>query len=387
MNKESDNRPSLKLRLLIPILLIATWFGLGALGGPYFGRVEEVSEIDLVAFLPESAEATQVSELSAEFRESSALPAIVVFESEDEIDQSTREAIDQFADEAESIDGVIEASPANLSDDELAAIVALSIDDEADTSEVVAEIRQLAEESAEPDSLASYITGPAGFSADLNKAFAGIDGLLLGVALTVVFIILIAVYRSPILPFVVLSTSVLALAAAILVVWQLANADVVQLNGQVQGILFILVIGAATDYSLLYVARYREELHRHKDKLDATLAALKGSIEPIAASGGTVIVGLMCLLLSDLGSNRALGPVGSIGIALAIASALSYLPSMMYLIGRKAFWPNTPKADQASLRQHSANLKKSVWQRVGDLVDQYPRPIWIAVSILSLIHI
>src|SRR5690606_29168506 len=120
---------------------------------------------------------------------------------------------------------------------------------------VVGEIReQIA--GKDQEGLNAYATGPAGFAADLNVAFAGIDGILLVTALTVVFIILIIVYRSALLPVIVLLTSVLALSASILIVFTLAKADIIQLNGQVQGILFILTIGAATDYSLLYVSRF-----------------------------------------------------------------------------------------------------------------------------------
>src|SRR5690606_24549282 len=114
------------------------------------------------------------------------------------------------------------------------------------------------------------------------------------------------------------------------VVWWLAKADVLLLSGQTQGILFILVIGAATDYSLLLVARYREELRHAQDPLTAIRRAVRGSIEPILASGGTVIAGLLCLLLSDLRSNSSLGPVTSIGIVLAMLAALTFLPAVLY---------------------------------------------------------
>src|SRR5690606_1662678 len=175
---------------------------------------------------------------------------------------------------------------------------------------------------AAPEGVTVYVTGPAGFSADLIAGFAGIDGLLLGVALLAVFIILVLVYRSFLLPIAGLSTSLFALCTALLVVWWLAKWEILLLSGQTQGILFILVIGAATDYSLLFVARYREELRSTLDKGAATMRAIKGSIEPIVASGGTVIAGLMCLLLSDLKSNSTLGPVASIGIVFAMLSAL-----------------------------------------------------------------
>ncbi len=133
-----------------------------------------------------------------------------------------------------------------------------------------------------------------------------------------VFIILVIVYRSPLLPVLVLMTSMFALCVALLTVWWLAYAGVVVLNGQVQGILFILVIGAATDYALLYVARFREAIARGARRWDATTQAWRGAFEPIIASGGTVIAGLLCLLLSDLATNRALGPIASIGIAFSV---------------------------------------------------------------------
>lgn len=180
------------------------------------------------------------------------------------------------------------------------------------------------------------------FSRDLQQAFAGIDGLLLAVTLAVVFIILLVIYRSPILPIVTLAGAAGALAVAVLVVWHLADAGLVQMNGQVQGILFILVIGAATDYSLLYIARYREELTKHESAWQATKVAWKNSIEPIIAAGSTVSLGLLCLLASDLGSNRSLGPVGAIGVALAVLTAISFLPAALLLLGRAAFWPKRP---------------------------------------------
>ena len=137
-------------------------------------------------------------------------------------------------------------------------------------------------------------------------------------AFAAVFLILVIVYRSPLLPVIVLGTS-LALCVRAARVVALARADILVLNGQTQGILFILVIGAATDYSLLYIARYREALHTHERKWDATWPALRGSWEPILASGGTVIAGLLMLLASELTSNKILGPVSAIGIAFALA--------------------------------------------------------------------
>ena len=150
-------------------------------------------------------------------------------------------------------------------------------------------------------------------------------------------------------------------------------------RSQTQGILDVLVLGAATDYALLLISRYREELHLHKSRFDAMRIALRGVVEPIVASGSTVIAGLMVLLLSDLSSNRGLGPVGSIGIACAMFAALTLLPSLLVLFGRWIFWPKRPRFD-------SEDEKLSgLWAKVGGLVDRKPKPIWISTALLLVI--
>ena len=208
--------------------------------------------------------------------------------------------------------------------------------------EVVEELRDEVQASA-PEGMQTFVTGPAGLTADLVSAFAGIDGILLLVALGAVFVILLIVYRSLLLPIAVLFTSVFALCAAILLVFGMAKLGWIQLNGQSQGILSILVIGAATDYALLYVARFREALTHTTNRTAAALTAWKNSWEPIVASGATVIIALLCLLFSDLNSNKALGPVAAAGILCSLFAALTLLPALMALLGRAAFWPFRPK--------------------------------------------
>mgnify|MGYP003434217108 FL=1 len=197
--------------------------------------------------------------------------------------------------------------------------------------------------------------------------------------------ILILVYRSLLLPIAVLSTSLFALCVALLTVWWLAKAGVVLLSGQTQGILFILVIGAATDYSLLYVARYREELRVRTDKWTATMRALRGSFEPIVASGGTVIAGLLCLLLSDLKSNSTLGPVASIGIVFAMLSALTLLPALLFAFGRAAFWPRRPKYEPEVVAAEHGVHTTGVWARLGRQIRRRPRVIWIVTTLVLLL--
>lgn len=359
------------------------WLIVAGVGGPFFGRIEEVSTNNLADFLPNSSESAQVQDRLSDFTTADTIPALVVLVRNDALQESDKQYAAQLQTDFTSVVGVAPGiSPPIISEDNQAIQVVVPIDTRSEVKEATEALRAALEKSA-PDGLDHYVAGPAGFSADLSEAFSGIDGILLVVALAVVFVILVLVYRSPILPFIVLSTSIFALAASILAVWFLANEGVIRLNGQVQGILFILVIGAATDYSLLYVARYREELAKFKDKLAATRAAIRGSIEPILASGGTVIIGLLCLLLSDLDSNKALGPVGGIGIVMSMSAALTFLPAMLYAFGRNVFWPYKPKY-QPDLAADVVDQKSGIWVKIAGFVDRRARIIW-AVSLALLL--
>lgn len=382
--KQSKSRVPMWVHFAIPTVLLSLWLGVISFGGPYFGRIDEVSSIDLTTFLPKSADATKVAEESKLFQSQKTLPAIVALTADDNVFDSETELVNKRLESLSELGGVInKPSPLIVAEDKKAAFGIIQLDSNKNIQEMVTEIKR---ELNKPglESVDYKMTGPAGFSADINKAFAGIDGILLVVALAVVFVILLIVYRSLLLPIIVLLTSMAALTAAIFIVWQLANAGMVKLNGQVQGILFILVIGAATDYSLLYVARYREELYRLHSKWEATHAALRGSIEPIIASGSTVIVGLLCLLLSDLESNKALGPVGAIGIVMAMAAAFTFLPVILYAIGRSSYWPMIPKADVKSRKEHERKVERGVWRRVAEFVKRNSRVVWVG-STLGLV--
>lgn len=323
-----------------------------------------------------------MQKLLGEFSDSGVIPAIVLFSSDTALTGDELTFIEGIGDSIASVDGVSDGiSPAIPSDDGKAVEFVVPIEEDG-AGDTVEALRALLVDKT-PVGLSHYVTGPAGFTADLVEAFAGIDGILLLVALAAVFLILLIVYRSPLLPVIVLGTSVFALSASILAVWWLAKAGAVALNGQVQGILFILVIGAATDYSLLYVSRYREALRDHEKRWDATWAAPKSSVEPILASGGTVIVALLCLLFSDLNSNKALGPVGAIGVGLSVVASLTLLPALLLAFGRASFWPLRPKAGSAH-PQIVGEGAKGLWATVGRFVTRRARPIWI-VSVLLLL--
>ncbi|WP_243073917.1 efflux RND transporter permease subunit [Microbacterium sp. SS28] len=381
----AHRRPSRWLRIGIPVVLILVWLVGGSIGGPYFGRVDEVSSNDQSSFLPESADATEVSERLPDFLGDDTIPAVVVVEGEGDLSEDDLAALQDLADEFAALDGVTgDVSPPILSEDGQAAQLFVPIDASGEIGEVVGEMRTTIEDSL-PAGLEGWVTGPAGFTADLVEGFLGIDGLLLGVALLAVFIILVIVYRSPLLPILVLMTSLFALCVALLTVWWLAKAEIFVLNGQVQGILFILVIGAATDYALLYVARFREAIADGETRWDATNRAWRGAFEPILASGGTVIAGLLCLLLSDLATNRALGPIAAIGIVFSVLSALTFLPALLAVVGRAAFWPFIPKGPAAPLPDDLTQPVKGFWPRQARLVARRTRTVWVACTLILLI--
>ena len=380
---QKNARPSLFIRLLLPLAIVIVWLGLSGVGGPYFGKIDEVSSNDLASFLPKNAESTKVADELAKFQTSKDIPALIVTESSSVLNEAQKAEIEQVQNKIAS-SGLAKGTvaPAIFSEDKKAAFLIVPLDSNSEFADVIKELKTTI--AGTSPSLTYHFTGPAMFARDLNKAFAGIDGTLLVVALAVVFIILLIVYRSPLLPIITLMGALFALSTAILVVWHLADAGILQLNGQVQGILFILVIGAASDYALLYIARYREELMHHESPWLATKAAWKASWEPIVAAGGTVTLGLLCLLVSDLGSNKALGPVGGIGVGFSILSALTFLPAALLLFGRAAFWPRRPRYVK-SKRQADYHNSHPAWTKVGALVSRYPRRLWVGLMALLLI--
>lgn len=375
------------LRALLPALLVLIWLGVAGVGGPTFGRLDEVSSNDQASFLPAGAEATAAQEWQNKFRDSAVIPAVIVIENEAVFTPAQLGETAALKDRLEGVQPGSTVIGPIPSEDGQAVQFLVPVPSEGEVKEVVQELRAVLAESA-PAGMQTYVTGPAGLTADLVSAFAGIDGILLLVALSAVFLILLIVYRSLLLPIAVLLTSVFALCAAILLVFGMAKLGWIQLNGQSQGILSILVIGAATDYALLYVARFREALTHTMNRTAAAGVAWKASFEPVLASGATVIIALLCLLFSDLNSNKALGPVAAAGILCALLAALTLLPAMMALLGRSAFWPFRPKLVPDVEREPRLTTglegQKGLWKATGSLVSRRPRIVWVASVLLLL---
>jgi putative drug exporter of the RND superfamily len=370
-----------RLRWLLPAVFVVLWLALGGFGGPYAGKLSEVSKNDNAAFLPKSAEATMAQDEQRTFADRQVLPAVVIAERPSGLTDADRAFLAAGAAKVGGVTGVVGPlpPPTPAPNDDQALSLLVPIDATGNPGDVVVEVRKALEGA--PAGLTVLVTGPAGQIADLVKAFGGIDGLLVLVAGGVVALILLAVYRSPVLPLLVLVSAVFALGLASLVVYLLAKNDVLALNGQSQGILSILVFGAATDYALLLVARFREQLRDTQSRYDAIRIAWRATAEPIIASAGTVILGVLCLLLSDLNSNKGLGPVAAIGIGSALLASMTFLPAALALLGRGAFWPFRPKFGS----EHPET--SGLWGRISRLVGARPRLVWIGTAVFLLIGV
>ncbi|MGX7675625.1 MMPL family transporter [Plantactinospora sp. DSM 117369] len=361
--------------MLLAVLLAVGWLAVGALSTPYPGRLSEVATNDNAAFLPADAEATRGERLAAGFVERQTLPALVVYVRDSGVTDTDRQRVSADAARFATVPGVVPPLPPPIpSADGKALQVIVPVDNaEGDrTREVVSDLRRIAEHGDAGQVV--VVGGPAGLLGDLTEVFSSIDGPLLLVTLAVVLVILLVVYRSPVLWIIPLLAAGLSYALAALAVYFLARSDVITLNGQAQGILTVLVFGAGTDYALLLIARYREELCRHHDTVAAMRAAWRGAAPAIFASGGTVIAGLLCLLLSSLSSNQALGPVAAVGIGATLVVMLTFLPALLLLGGRWAFWPRSPYVE------HAATVGR-LWKPVAHFIARRARLVWVLTTL------
>lgn len=386
--------------LWIAIITVIAWLSIAGVAGPMFGKLSTVQKNDNTDFLPTNAESYKFTKAYEDYAPSSdrSIPALVLFLGE--IDEQKIAIANGFLQTlpAKSVedtdkkigDYLIPGAPifAFPSQDGKAILGSLSFDagkiadqigKEPALPLVIDSIRNYTEEFANTGGFETHVTGFAAIFADLFKAFGGIDSTLLYWTLGIVALILIVVYRSPILWILPLFSALMAESLAGGVIYTLAKNEILTLDGQSQGILSVLVIGAATDYALLLIARYREELHHHESRYESMKIALRGVVEPIIASGMTVTMGLLVLILSELKNNRSLGPVGAIGIVASMITILTLLPALLVLFGRWVFWPRIPKHDDVD------DKLTGIWSKVANSTAKNPRKYAVATSIILLI--
>ncbi|MUH48964.1 MAG: MMPL family transporter [Actinobacteria bacterium] len=383
------------------MVVIFIWLGASGVFGPLFGSLSTVQENDNSAFLPQNAESTQASKVITKFSADQAqtIPTLVLYLGE--VDGAKIAGLNAHLATLGSTPILGSEIPISKyltpgqaifafpSEDKKALLVNLPLTFESAQDllpnkkpvlpEIIKTLRADSATYAKASGLTANVTGVGALLGDLFGAFGGIDSSLLLTTLGVVAFILIIVYRSPVLWILPLFSSVIALSTAGGIVYLLAKNNVIDLSGQSQGILSVLVLGAATDYALLLISRYREELHHYASRFDAMKAAYKGVFEPIVASGTTVIVSLLVLLLSELSNNRGLGPVGAIGIAASMLTILTLLPALLVAFGRWIFWPRIPRFDDVN------SQLEGTWAKIGAGVQKRPRKLWLVTSVVLII--
>ena len=384
----------------IAMLVVIAWIVITGIFGPLFGKLTSVQENNNSSFLPKGAEATLAADQIKDFssQDSFNFPALVLFEGT--FTPATLAAVNDhvtkvgdltLADTTAKISDylapsqVISVFPAADGKALLAiipldgnAISKLLPNDEPVLPAAIEALREDIKPIAEANGFTPYVTGPGGLLGDLFGAFGSIDSTLLLTTLAVVAVILIFVYRSPVLWIIPLLSSLFALSTAGGIIYLLAKNDILDVDGQSQGILSVLVIGAATDYALLLIARYREELHFTDNRFVAMRAAYKGVWEPILASGSTVAISLLILLFSQLTNTASLGPIGAIGIVVSMITILTLLPALLLLFGRWIFWPRVPENDGDD------HVLSGLWAKVANSIGKNPRKAWVITGVVLL---
>ncbi len=359
------------------VVLVGLLLGLGLAFGT---KLSDVQRNEASSFLPADAQSTQVIERASRFADPDVLPAIVLLVRDGGARPQDVQRLTALKSELATVPEVTGdvVGPIPSRDGEAAELVVnLRVDADAGLErlpDAVQELRDLAKKDA--DGAEVYVAGPAALGADQAQAFAGIDGILLLAAVSVVVVMLLLTYRSPVLWVIPLFCGVLSVFAAQGVVYLLAKHAGLTVNGQSAGILSVLVLGAGIDYALLIVARYREELRNTADRHEAMAHALHRAAPAVLASGSTVVVGLLCLMLAQMQATAGLGPVAAAGIVVALVTMLGLLPVMLVVCGRWVFWPFVPHHGDPQ------PAEDGVWGRVGRRIARRPRAVWAVTTLL-----
>jgi RND superfamily putative drug exporter len=361
--------------------VLAIWIVIVASIGSLAPKLDNAEKNDSSSFLPGSAESSQVIKAIKQYKGGETAAAVILYHRDGGL---TARDLAQIVAARARLNSqlpryVLAAPPVAVSRDRTTALVAPQVKFTGKAEIFKAAINGINRQTTFDDpGLVRKLTGPAGFSHDAIKVFGNINGTLLLVTAGLVFVLLVLIYRSPVFWLIPFSSVLFAEGTARGIAYLLAKAGVV-VNGQSAGILPVLVFGAGTDYALLLVARYREELRRHENKLDALQIALRRAGVPILASGTTVILALLCLTFAKVNGTAGLGPIAAMGIAVAMLTMLTLLPALLAIFGgRRAFWPRIPHhGDSGADETHGA------WRRVGEWVSR--RPVKVAVGTVVLL--
>jgi putative drug exporter of the RND superfamily len=349
-------------------LVLAAWLILALALGPLAGKLGDVEETGPNAFLPRGAESARVNTELEKFRTDTVMPAVVVYTG-DGAKARAKATADRaaFARYVPAGRAVPQPIP---SEDGKALMTIVPLDGEDGLTDKVDELRDVAGANA-PPGVDVAVGGPAGSLTDSVAVFDGLDTTLLLATGLVVAVLLLLTYRSPVLWLLPLISVGFAAVLTQVTTYLLAKHAALPVDPQSSGVLMVLVFGVGTDYALLLIARYREELHRHEDRHEAMRVALRRSGPAVLASAATIAVGLSCLAFADINSSRSLGLVGAVGVVCGFLAMVTVLPALLVIAGRWVFWPFVPHEGTP------ARKPRTIWSRVGAAVALRPRWSWL----------
>jgi len=361
-------------------LVVGFWVVVVVAADPLQNTLNSVEKNDSSAWLPASAESVKVLDVQARFQPPNTYPGVVVYYRSSGLTAADRAkaAADaqRFAGIAGVVPGTVTGPVASADGTAMQTLVSVNVGTQGwnGAEKAVDAMRVIA--GAGAHGLASHVTGFLGYAADSNKVFKGLSSTLLFAALAVVIVILLITYRSPVLWLLPVISSGVALVTATAVVYLLAAHAGLTVNEETADILYVLVFGASTDYALLIVARYREELRRHDRRHPAMVEALRRAGPAIIASASTVIIALLMLSFAQLGSTKGMGPVLAIGVGVGMLVMLTLLPALLVIFPRGVFWPYKPRYGSAE------PTTRGLWARVGWAIAPRARLVWISTAVL-----
>src|SRR6516165_5824823 len=361
-------------------LVVGFWVVMVAVLYPLSSKLTAAEKNNASAWLPASAESVKVLDVQQRFQSPNDYPGVVVYYRASGLTAADRAKAAADARRFAGLHGVVRGQvtgPIPSADGKaMQTLVVVNVGSQGWNGAIapVGSMRAIARAGA--NGLTTHVTAPLGYAADNAKVYKGVTGTLLYVALVVVIVILLISYRSPVLWLLPVVSSVVALLTAEAVVYLLAAHAGLTVNEESGAVLDVLVFGASTDYALLIVARYREELRRHDLRHLAMATALRRAGPAIIASGSTVVIALMMLSFAELGSTKGLGPVLAIGIAVGMLAMLTLLPALLVIFPRGVFWPYKPTYGSPE------PTTRGVWARVGWSIAPRPRLVWITTAVV-----
>ncbi|WP_405613612.1 MMPL family transporter [Streptomyces sp. NBC_00076] len=364
-------------RRSVPWLVLGLWVVVLALASPFAAKLADVQRDRAVDYLPASADSTQVAKIQERLPGGEATEMVVVYHRDGGLTARDRATA---AEQLERIAGAhrLTGEPRGVPSEDGTTLMYPVASTEPGTDEdardaLVNDVRDIARGS---DGLSVDVGGEGALATDANEVYDSLDGPLLYTTAAVVALLLVLIYRSPFLWLVPLAVAGVADYLSMGVAYGLNQGFGTSVSGQSSGIMTILVFGAGTDYALLLVSRYREELRRVERPYDAMAAALRGCGPAVLASSGTVAAGLLCLLAADLNSSRGMGPLGTVGVLCALAAMLTLLPALLVLLGRRVFWPLVPRYGS------TPKARRSLFAAMGSSAGRRPLTVLASGAVL-----